>query len=143
MDKLLETLITTQPIDGCYLSTFNPPFDGILIKSIEDEAVKEHIIQVDSKNAGKLLFIIWKTARGFIAFGNKYPSSGFEEAQCNDCANGDPGLISVLAEVHRRKAYAWLCNHCKYCCCCMALTPLIVVALAQSQAQSLSLNRQY
>jgi hypothetical protein len=113
MEQLLEALINAKPNEnGHYLPSLIDLFEEALRKQIERDAVMDNIIQVDSKNAGRLLFIIWKNARHLTEFTDKCPSLFLEEDQCSNYVDQHPDIMPLLAEVHSRKAYTWLCSNC-------------------------------
>ncbi|KIM30016.1 hypothetical protein M408DRAFT_100172 [Serendipita vermifera MAFF 305830] len=113
MDELLEKLKATQPTNDCYSELIDPDSEGFLITKIEKASLENKINLVDHQNAGLLLFLIWKEASLLSALSAIRPPGFGTPNQCNSYVfhNGDRKIVPLLVEVHKKKAYTWLCEN--------------------------------
>jgi hypothetical protein len=99
---------TTKPVpnaEGYYSNALSSRFEQVLIEEIERLAPDE----VDSSNAGELLFSIWAMAAN-TRLPPRPPQFSTLEL-CNDYVGRRPEMVSLLATIQQQKAYAWLCEH--------------------------------
>jgi len=93
--------------NGYYSSTLDSEYEMVMTKQIQREAPRK----IDSSNAGRLLSIIWSRADKLADLPRRPPYLSRLE-QCNDYVKQRPKLLSLLAVVHKKKAYVWLCENC-------------------------------
>jgi len=105
-----STIIPKPNTEGCYSTVLKPRHERALIGCIGD--VTTGLSPVEPTNAGELLFRIWDEAKSFSGMGMPTrPPYLSTLDQCNMHIQRRPDLVPLLAAVHEKKAYAWLCEH--------------------------------
>jgi hypothetical protein len=110
MAMAFNALIPEPDNTGCYSKHFNDLQESLLAQIVREKAAGIHV--VDTNNAGELLFHIWNVAEKAFGFSAVIRPPQFSNLdQCNVYVGRHPDLVSLLAAVHEKKAYAWLCEH--------------------------------
>jgi hypothetical protein len=108
-----STIIPKPNAEGYYSSFLRSKQEQLLIDSIIDATSR--LSAVEPTNAGELLFRIWDEAKSFSGMGMPTrPPYLSTLDQCNVHIQRHPDLVPLLAAVHEKKAYAWLCEHSTY-----------------------------
>lgn len=100
-------------LNGGYYSNFlKPKYERRLIEDVVEaiSAARIHVVSAD--NAGQLLSIILSQAEQFAGMGMPgFPSSLSTVNGCSNYVRTHPDMVTLLADVYTKNAYAWLCEH--------------------------------
>ena len=102
-----SAIIPEPNADGYYSSVLKPKYERGLIEDIGEVATDLRVI--DENDAGNMLFLIWDQAGQYSAL-SRPPQFSTREL-CNMHIQRRPDLVPLLAAVHEKKAYAWLCEY--------------------------------
>jgi len=98
-----SAIIPEPNVDGYYSSVLNPKTERRLIEDIGEAATDLRVI--DENDAGNMLFLIWDN------YALSRPPQFSTRELCNMHIQRHPDLVPLLAAVHEKKAYAWLCEY--------------------------------
>jgi hypothetical protein len=106
-----SAIIPEPNAEGYYSKALNARYEQLFMDSIQEGAVA--FSPVDLSNAGELLFLIWNEPLSKLICA--CPPQFSTRELCNSHIQRHPDLVPLLAAVHEKKAYAWLCEHSMQC----------------------------
>jgi hypothetical protein len=104
---MTSRVINPEPDEEFYSRSLTPVFEGALIGFIVKAMAAAKLDVVNADNAGQLLSIIF-TQAGLFHEMPKCPSYLSTLEECNDYVKTHPDIVTLLANVHAKHAYAWL-----------------------------------
>lgn len=107
----MANLVVPKPKENGLYSKILPKFTELaFIDAVREQAAHQGISGEVENHAGKLLFIIGAESREYSRL-PKWPQLLSTLQGCEDYVNEHVDRPALLAQVHLKSAYAWLCEN--------------------------------